>query len=75
MKKFGKGLAKFFGGILKFFKDMKSELKKVVWPTRSQLFNNTGVVLVFILVIGVAIWILDYLFTSGATLILPKTIA
>ena len=24
-----------------FFKGVKSELKKVVWPTKSQLINNT----------------------------------
>ena len=33
------------GGIRKYFRELKSEMKKVVWPTRKQVVNNTGVVL------------------------------
>ena len=33
------------GGIGKYFRDMKSELKKVTWPTKKQVVNNTTVVL------------------------------
>ncbi len=65
-------MKKFFIGIGKFFKDIVAELKKVVWPTRSQITNNTAVVLLFILVIGGAIWILDFLFSYGAIMILPS---
>ncbi len=32
---------------VKYFKDLKSEFKKVVWPTKKQVFNNTLVVLAF----------------------------
>ena len=32
--------------IVKWFKDLKSEFKKVVWPSRKKVFNNTFVVLV-----------------------------
>ena len=35
----------FFARVGKSFKATKSELKKVVWPTRKQLFNNTGIVI------------------------------
>lgn len=45
---------------LKFFREIKSELKKVVWPTRTQLINNTITVLVVCLVLGAFIWVLDY---------------
>lgn len=38
--------------VVKYFKDLKSELKKVVWPSRKQVVNNTGIVLVVILVVG-----------------------
>lgn len=40
------------GGIKKYFKDLKSEIKKVVWPTRKQVINNTGVVLTVMVVVG-----------------------
>ena len=39
-----------------FIKGIKSELKKVVWPTRKQLINNT--VLVLLLVVAFAVIIL-----------------
>jgi preprotein translocase subunit SecE len=38
---------------------MKSELKKVVWPTKQQVLQNTLVVLACVLVVGVFIWIFD----------------
>ncbi len=40
------------GGIRKYFKDLKSEIKKVVWPTRQQVINNTGIVLTVMVVMG-----------------------
>lgn len=50
--------------IVQYFKDVKSEFKKVSWPSRKQVFNNTVVVLVTIVISGVAIWALDLLFNS-----------
>lgn len=46
-------------------KSTKSELKKVSWPTRKQLFKNTGVVIVCILVVGLVIFALDTVFGYG----------
>lgn len=43
----------------KYWKDLKSEFRKVVWPTKKQVINNTGVVLVTMAVVGVFIWALD----------------
>ena len=36
--------------IVKWFKDLKSEFKKVVWPSRKKVFNNTFVVLVVLVI-------------------------
>lgn len=41
-----------------FFKGIKSELKKVIWPTKKQLINNT--VLVVLLIAAFAIIILGF---------------
>ena len=38
--------------VVKYFRELKSELKKVVWPSKSQVLNNTGVVLAVILLVG-----------------------
>ncbi len=54
-----------FGKIAKFFKETKSEMKKVVWPSRKQIVNNTLVVLATVLVIGIIIWVLDLIFQFG----------
>ena len=43
--------------ISRWFREMKSELKKVVWPTRSQMINNTLIVLACVLVVGICIWV------------------
>ena len=49
----------FFKKIGKWFREMKSELKKVVWPTKSQMVNNTVIVLVCTLIVGICIWVFD----------------
>lgn len=51
--------AKSANKVLRYFKDLKSEIKKVVWPTKKQIRNNTIVVLGFMAVAGVFIWVLD----------------
>ena len=60
-------MKKFFSKIARFCKDVKAEVKKVIWPSKKQLINNTTIVIVCILVIGIGIWILDYLFSLGAS--------
>lgn len=47
-----------------FFKDLKSEVKKIVWPSKKQVKNNTAVVLAFMAMVGVFIWVLDWIFTT-----------
>lgn len=51
--------------IKKFFKDYKSEMKKIVWPTREQLIRNTTVVLVAIVFMATVIGVLDLAFGFG----------
>lgn len=55
--------------IKKGFKATKSELKKVVWPTKKQLVNNTLIVIAAIIIIGLIIFGLDSLFTFIANLV------
>lgn len=45
--------------IVKWFREMKSELKKVVWPTRKQITNNTLIVLVIVAISSVVVWAVD----------------
>ena len=58
--------------VVKYFKDARSEFKKVVWPSRKQVINNTVVVLVSMVVSGLAIWGVDTLFMFLIKLMLGK---
>ena len=42
-----------------WFREMKSELKKVVWPDKKTVMKNTLTVLLCTLAIGVCIWVFD----------------
>ncbi len=53
------GKPKLMQRIKKWFRDMKSELKKVVWPTPKQTAKNTGVALVVIIVCAIVLWGFD----------------
>ena len=47
--------------IARWLREMRSELKKVQWPTWKQVLKNTGVVILCVLVIGIFIWVFDAL--------------
>ena len=47
-----------------YFKDMKAELKKVIWPSSKQTINNTLAVIVFTLIAAVIVFVLDVCFDS-----------
>ena len=47
-----------------YFKDMKAELKKVIWPTPKQLMNNTLAVIAFTIIIAVIVFVLDLCFNA-----------
>lgn len=44
-----------------FLKGVRAELKKVVWPTRKQLINNTVLVVVLILAFAVIVFGFDFI--------------
>ena len=44
----------------KWFREMRSELKKVIWPGAKETRNNTVTVLLSSLIVGVCIWIFDW---------------
>ena len=55
------------GAIGKYFRELKSELKKVVWPTPKQVLKNTLIVLACVLIVGAFIWIFDFVAGWGIT--------
>jgi preprotein translocase subunit SecE len=49
--------------ILKFFKESKSELKKVKWPTFKETLQYTLIVIIISLVVAAYLGGLDYIFS------------
>ena len=60
----------FFGRIVKYFKDTKSELKKVVWPSKNDVKTNTITVIVVVLVAAVVLILLDLIFGGAIHLLI-----
>ena len=54
-----------FARIALFIRQVFTELKKVVTPTRRELFSYTGVVLVFVIIMMAIVYGLDYAFGWG----------
>ena len=48
-----------FKRIGNYFRDIISEIKKIVWPTPKSTFKNTGIVLIAMVVVGLVIFGLD----------------
>ena len=55
-----------FARIGRWFRDLKIELKKVVWPTGKQTVNNTVIVIICCIIVGICIWLFDAL--AGAVI-------
>ena len=48
------------GAVAKYFRELKSELKKVVWPTPKQVAKNTLIVVASVVVLGVFVCLFDF---------------
>ena len=55
-----------------FLKDVKAELKKVIWPTPKQLLNNTLAVIASVIIVGVIVFLLDLCFEKINTFGIEK---
>lgn len=45
--------------------ELRSELKKVVWPTPQQVLKNTAIVACCVVAVGVFIWLFDFVAQVG----------
>lgn len=56
--------------IKEYFKGIRTEMKKVVWPTRKELTSYTGVVLLTSIALSLAIWAVDSAFLASLKYVL-----
>ena len=57
--------ARTWGKVKKFFRELRSELKKVVWPTPQQVLKNAVIVACCVLAVGIFIWLFDFVANIG----------
>lgn len=62
----------FFKRVRTYFKDLKNELNKVVWPTKTRLIHSTLVVLAMVAIICVFVCVLDLIFNGAISLVFGK---
>ncbi|MEW6128609.1 MAG: preprotein translocase subunit SecE [Acidobacteriota bacterium] len=63
-----KGVVKtpsFIGRLGEFYHNVKLEMRKTSWPTRSEVWNTTIVVLIAVVFFGFYLWGIDLLITLG----------
>ena len=60
----------FAANVAKFFRDTKSELKKVVWPSKNDVKTNTITVIVVVLIAAVVLIALDLIFGGAIHLLI-----
>ena len=55
--------------LMKFFRETKSEMKKVSWPSKDQLIHNTVVILAFVIIMTIVLSLVDFGFERLLSLI------
>lgn len=50
--------------LAQYVRETRAELRKVVWPTRQEAINLTGIVVATILVMSIFFGTVDYVFTQ-----------
>ncbi len=53
------------GGMKEYFKGVRTEMKKVVWPTKKELTSYAVMVIFACAVFALGFWILDTIFAAG----------
>ena len=54
-----------WGKTCKYFRELRSELKKVVWSTPKQVLKNAVIVVGCCIAVGVFIWLFDFVAQIG----------
>jgi preprotein translocase subunit SecE len=49
----------FFGRVVQFFREVRTELGKVTWPSREEVRKATTVIVIFVSALGLLIGLLD----------------
>lgn len=64
----------FFTRLKDYFKSAKADLKKVTWPSKEQMKNNTIIIITFIILMGIFLFAFDSLFAWLVSLLTNKVL-
>lgn len=53
-----------------WFKGMKSEFKKIIWPDKESLAKQSIAVVIVTVIVGIIIYVLDYLIKTGIDVVI-----
>lgn len=53
-----------------WFKGLKAEFNKIVWPTKQNLVKETGTVLIVAIVLGAAVAVFDFILQYGMNILI-----
>ena len=54
----------------RFFREVRAELKKVIWPTRRETAIYTAVVVASVAFVAILMWVVDSIFSKALALLL-----
>jgi preprotein translocase subunit SecE len=58
--------------LVEFLKDVRSEMRKVIWPSRTEVQSTTTVVLVTVFIFAAYFWLVDNIIGRGIEALLHK---
>jgi preprotein translocase subunit SecE len=58
--------------VVNFYHDIVAELRKVTWPDKAQVRQGTIAIIIFVLVIGLVIFLLDLLLQGVLLRLIPS---
>ena len=63
-------MKQFFDKIAEFIREVQSELKKVTYPSWPETLGSTAVVIIFVLIVGVFLTLVDLLLVRALSLVI-----
>lgn len=51
--------ASFLGRTRRYFHDVRTEMNRVVWPSKTELTNYSTAVIAMLIIFGVVVWLVD----------------
>lgn len=55
------GPSQWWADSVQFLREVRTELKKVVWPSKKQTISSTGVVLILVVIVSAYLGVVDYI--------------